>query len=206
MVKPLSFKGERAKPRPKRKREEVKEANEEEEGWTEADMLEDVTGPVVLISKEKVALAAREEGSVYSTVINAAPDAEPTSVEQVWIAARIAAGNKVSFKSSSGSYLSCSKLGTLSAAKVAISKEEEFSLVWADMGWTLQTAWDGYISLQQGMQPRGDTAIISSPADAFTILVQKRLKKKAAFATTFPTKLSSMQIQDLYVETQHLLT
>ena len=146
MVKPLSFKGE--KKTKKRKHHEVsyRESDDvasnsahvapgEDDSWSTPSDASELTGPtvIVLATVPPTSLASDLAGNVYASqlenVIEGNPrTAEPHSVQQVWVAGRIAGmtPNEVNLKGSHGAYLSCDQHGLLSAKREARGREELF--------------------------------------------------------------------------------
>ena len=145
MVKPLIFKGEK-KPR-KRKHNEVSESSatnassntthDEDDSWTVPGNASELNGPtmIVLSTQSPTCLASDANGNVFASPIENmiegdAKTAEPHTVQQVWVASRVAgmAENEVSFKATHGGYLSCDQYGILSAKREARGREENFSI------------------------------------------------------------------------------
>lgn len=211
MVKPLTFKGDK-KPK-KRKRTETgesagqdqdverqskaaKEADaddaENDDSWVSADVVSDVSGPVMLVlpTEPPSALACDANGKVFTLPIENIVDgnpssAEPHDVRQVWVANRIAGTEHFRFKGHHGKYvnshpssfsvrpptfvtvgqdeartsntkprhtryLSCSKIGLLTATADAITPLESFNLIaTADTPGTfqVQTLRDTFLSV-----------------------------------------------------------
>ncbi|KAL1843503.1 hypothetical protein VTJ49DRAFT_1374 [Mycothermus thermophilus] len=187
MVKPLTFKGDPKKPK-KRKRAEATEGQDahvdddskrqlkaakaaadaadkdpaaaatEDDSWVLADVVSDVSGPVmfVLPSDPPCALACDPAGKVFAmpieNIIDGNPStAEPHDVRQVWVANRIVGTEHFRFKGHHGKYLSCDKIGILSATSEAVSALESFTLLpTPDTPGTfqLQTLRDTFISVR----------------------------------------------------------
>jgi len=146
MVKPLSFKGDK-KPK-KRKHHEVSQntADEntsahvdpsEDDSWTMPAEASELTGPTVIVlpTSPPTCLASDLNGNIYASplenmVEGDAKTAEPHSVQQVWVASRIAgmASNEITFKGSHGGYLSCDQYGILGAKREARGREENFTI------------------------------------------------------------------------------
>ncbi|KAK4241558.1 FRG1-like family-domain-containing protein [Achaetomium macrosporum] len=157
MVKPLTFKGDK-KPK-KRKRTDGDEgagqddnperqlkaakadadANvdpDKDDSWVSADVVSDIAGPImfVLPSEPPSALACDANGKVFAlpieNIIDGNPStAEPHDVRQVWVANRIVGTEHFRFKGHHGKYLSCDKIGVLTATSDAISPLETFNLI-----------------------------------------------------------------------------
>lgn len=159
MVTKLKFKGDKHK---KRKRDHndpddpgtsVNVAGDEEEGWIEAESLEDIgSGPlfITFASSPPVALASDPFGKVYASPLmkeedGYATNVEPDDVKQVWIATRLAESSKISLKTANGKFLSCDKIGVLSASKEAIGSQEEWLPVQREDGWALQNVFDNFL-------------------------------------------------------------
>lgn len=144
MVKPLSFKGEK-KPK-KRKHHEVSQAQtddnaspnvnpSDDDSWTMPVDGSELTGPTVIVlpTSPPTCLASDPNGNVFASqlenMVEGDPKtAEPHSVQQVWVASRVAgmAFNEISFKGSYGGYLSCDQYGILGAKREARGREENF--------------------------------------------------------------------------------
>ncbi|KAK3309931.1 FRG1-like family-domain-containing protein [Chaetomium strumarium] len=157
MVKPLTFKGDK-KPK-KRKRTDAGEGAgqddnperqlkaakadadlvvdpDNDDSWVSADVVTDIAGPImfVLPSEPPSALACDANGKVFALPIENIVDgnpstAEPHDVRQVWVANRIVGTEHFRFKGHHGKYLSCDKIGVLTATSDAISPLETFSLI-----------------------------------------------------------------------------
>ncbi|KAL7271248.1 hypothetical protein RUND412_006016 [Rhizina undulata] len=205
MVSALKFKGEKRVK--KRKRSEKKDdagegssksvkaqkTGEDEEGWIDSEILEDINGPVIFTfaATRPICLACDATGKVYASPLDNVDGedlstAEPTDVKQVWIATKIHGTEKYSFKSHHGRYLSCDKFGVLSATREAISSEEEFVPLKSELGsgrWALQTVRDKFLSVDEVSQ--GGSVEIRGDADSvgyketFVVRLQARNKKRA---------------------------
>lgn len=132
MVKPLTFKGDKKPSKPKRKREArdegadaepsgskkaarvvAAEGNEDEtendDGWVSADVVSDVSGPVmfVLPTEPVTALACDAIGKVFTIAVENIVDenpatAEPHDVRMVWVANKIVGTENWRFKGHHG--------------------------------------------------------------------------------------------------------
>jgi protein FRG1 len=162
MVKPLLFKGDSKKASKKRKRAaadnapdssaatktststaltttpstKTSDAVPEDDSWVTAEVLTDITGPILLVlpSDPPSALASDPNGKVFASrlenMIESDPaTAEPHDVRQVWIANRVAGSEKYTLKGHHGRYLSCDKFGVLTATREAVAAEEWFAIV-----------------------------------------------------------------------------
>ena len=126
-------------------------AEAEDDSWVTAEAPTDITGPIIfaLPSVRPTCVACDINGKVFPSELENILEgdlatAEPHDVRQVWIASTIAGTDEVSFKGHHGryasvgmfrlerlvadafSYLSCDKVGLLSATREAISPEESF--------------------------------------------------------------------------------
>jgi protein FRG1 len=157
MVTKLKFKGEKHK---KRKRTDADDAQasrdgaDDSEGWVNAQSLDDVgSGPlfIVFASSPPTALAYSTSGTVSASVVKSiegdgsVDNAEPDSVPQVWIATRLAQSDKISIKTHDSKFLSCDKVGLLSASKEAIGAQEEWRPIQTNDGWALQNVYDKFL-------------------------------------------------------------
>lgn len=210
MVKPLSFKGDK-KPK-KRKRpaqdpgddstegragqlQKVNEDAPDDDTWVTADAPSDIVGPVMIVlpSDKPSALACDPSGKVFTIPIENIVDdnpatAEPHDVRQVWVANKIAGTENFRFKGHHGRYLSCDKIGALSATSEAVSPAECFSAIaTADTPGTfqLQTLRDTFLAIAPstskssatGVEVRGDAETITFNT-TFRIRMQARYKPK----------------------------
>ncbi|KAH8150024.1 uncharacterized protein LAJ45_05710 [Morchella importuna] len=132
--------------------------DDDEEGWVNADCLEDISGPLMftITAPTPVGLSCDPTtGQTFTSALSAADNtlatAEPTGVHQVWVATKIHGTDKHSFKSAHGKYLSCDKVGVLSATREAIGAEEEFevSLLPGGGRWALGTVRGGFVGVQE---------------------------------------------------------
>ena len=154
MVTKLKFKGEKHK---KRKRNEdsaeqdgtSQSRENEEEGWVNAESLEDIsTGPlfITFASSPPIAVASDPLGKAYASALKSDDEnVEPDDVRQVWIATRLAESSKVSLKTPTGRFLSCDKFGILSATKEAIGPQEEWQPVHRPDGWAFQNVYEKFL-------------------------------------------------------------
>ena len=162
MVSKLKFKGEKHK---KRKRSEYDElgregatssqnTNAEEEGWVDAESLEDITtGPlfITFTSSPPIAIASDQLGRVYASNLKLSEDdsgnavSEPDDVRQVWVATQLAESTKISLKTPTGKFLSCDKVGILSATTEAIGPKEEWIPIQREDGWAFQNVYEKFM-------------------------------------------------------------
>ncbi|ROV93310.1 hypothetical protein VSDG_06861 [Cytospora chrysosperma] len=166
MVKPLTFKGDKkAKKRKRDPREEEPaggaaqddggkkkkqqqqqqvaraaegddENVENDDSWVSADVVSDVSGPImfVLPTEPPAALACDANGKVFTLPIENIVDgnpatAEPHDVRMVWVANKIVGTEHYRFKGSQGKFLGCDKYGICSATSEAVSPFESFVLI-----------------------------------------------------------------------------
>lgn len=133
MVKPLSFKGDKKKPK-KRKRTDAVPDNDGEAGpsssvaktsvaiveggdanddsWVSAETAGDISGPVMIVlpTETPAALACDQSGAVFTIPVENIVDgnpasAEPHDVRQVWIANRVAGTEFFRFRGHHGRYV-----------------------------------------------------------------------------------------------------
>ncbi len=109
------------------------EADAEDSSWVSAEISADLAGPIIFIlpTTPVTCLACDQNGSVFASVIENIIDddprtAEPHDVRQVWVVSKVAGTENYSFKGHHGKYLSCDKLGILSAEREAVSPLEQF--------------------------------------------------------------------------------
>ncbi|KAJ4266190.1 hypothetical protein NW762_004171 [Fusarium torreyae] len=216
MVKPLTFKGDKKVKKRKRTDAEktprdavddeagpssqVQKTGEEadnDDSWVSAEAANDVVGPVMIVlpTDTPSALACDATGKVFTISIENIVDgnpstAEPHDVRQVWVANRVAGTESFRFKGHHGRYLSCDKIGMLSATSEAVSPLESFNVIpTADTPGTfqLQTLRDTLLTIKSSTKPssksssapevRGDADTISF-STTFRIRMQARFKPK----------------------------
>ncbi|KPM45963.1 hypothetical protein AK830_g674 [Neonectria ditissima] len=217
MVKPLSFKGD--KKAKKRKRTDadkpprdadadsqaVQKQNpnddddqtENDDSWVSAEGAADVVGPIMIVlpTETPSALACDPSGKVFALPIENIVDgnpatAEPHDVRQVWVANRVAGTENFRLKGHHGRYLSCDKIGSLSATSEAVSPLESFNMIpTADTPGTfqIQTLRDTFLAIKPttsakaggaaGAEVRGDSETISFNT-TFRLRMQARFKPK----------------------------
>ncbi|KAK1781257.1 FRG1-like family-domain-containing protein [Copromyces sp. CBS 386.78] len=112
------------------------EGEEHDDSWVSADSPSDVSGPImfVLPTEPPSALACDATGKVFTLPIDNIVDgnpatAEPHDVRQVWVANKIVGTENYRFKGHHGKYLSCDKIGALTASSDAITPLESFSIL-----------------------------------------------------------------------------
>jgi len=144
MVKPLTFKGEK-KPKKRKHHEVTSSTNDEDaasgvdpshdDSWTMPADVSELTGPTVIVlpTVPPTCLASDPNGNVFASrlenMVEGDPKtAEPHSVQQVWVASRVAgmASNELNFKGTHGGYWSCDQYGILGARREARGREESF--------------------------------------------------------------------------------
>ena len=115
--------------------------------------MEDISsGPlfITFASDPPIALASDPLGKIYASPLKVeegsnSTDLEPNDVKQVWIATRLAESSKISLKTALGKFLSCDKIGILSATKEAIGPQEEWQPVQREDGWALQNVFESFM-------------------------------------------------------------
>jgi len=159
MVTKLKFKGEKTKKRKRHEESEDRQAHlgrgdEEEQGWVDAESLDDIsTGPLFITfsSTPPIAIGCDPLGKVYAALLGKKEGSgdlenfEPEDVRQVWVATRLADSNKISLKTATGKFLSCDKIGILSASKEAIGPQEEWIPLKREDGWALQNVFGKFL-------------------------------------------------------------
>lgn len=134
MPKALTFKGDKPKPKKRKRTQEEKDAQEdgaaskqlapsgdaaaeaeEDENWVSADNVSDLAGPVMLVfsSEPVTSLACDQLGAVFASKVEnmvegVASSAEPHDVRQVFIATRVVGSETdVVLKGCNGRYVCC---------------------------------------------------------------------------------------------------
>ncbi|KAM0223945.1 hypothetical protein ACHAPA_005394 [Fusarium lateritium] len=207
MVKPLSFKGD--KKVKKRKRTDAensqRDAVDEETGqlqktgeeaenddtWVSAEAATDVVGPIMIVlpTDTPSALACDTTGKVFVIPIENIVDgnpatAEPHDVRQVWIANRVSGTESFRFKGHHGRYLSCDKIGMLSATSEAVSPLESFNVIpTADTPGTfqLQTLRDTFLTIKAPGKSTSKTSDVRGDADTISFDTTFRIRMQARF-------------------------
>ncbi|KAI9163144.1 FRG1-like family protein [Paramyrothecium foliicola] len=212
MVKPLTFKGDK-KPKKRKRTDADKDASEagpsskqvartgeddanadDDDSWVSAEAASDVAGPVMIVlpTDKPSALACDINGKVFTIPIENIVDGNPTSAEphdvrQVWVANRVAGTDNFRFKGHHGKYLSCDKIGQLSATSEAVSPLESFNIIaTADTPGTfqLQTLRDTFITIKTPSKAGSSTAAaveLRGDADLITFNTTLRIRMQARF-------------------------
>ena len=179
---------------------------DEDDSWVTADVPSDITGPIIFVLPSAIptCIACDANGKVFASEIENIVEgdlatAEPHDVRQVWIASRVAGTDEVSFKGHHGryemqypqlcplanfpSYLSCDKIGVLSAARDAISPEESFLCIPSPETpgtFSIQTVREKFFTIRDEdkvPEIRGDAESISFTT-TFRIRMQARFKPR----------------------------
>lgn len=213
MVKPLQFKGD---PKPKkRKRVDASaklgdtvatskdvattvaqpsaEAEAANDSWVSAEKAEDLVGPIIFVlpSEPPTCIACDTNGQIFASLLENIIDgdprtAEPHDVRQVWVVSRVAGTENFSFKGHHGKYLTCDKMGILSANTEAVSPLESFlAFPTSDTPGTfqVQTLRETYLTIAPPTKNsnvpelRGDAADVSYNT-TLRIRMQARFKPK----------------------------
>lgn len=211
MVKPLSFKGDKKLKKRKRAAADAEdgpsstntttdvvpgvtpttgEEEEADDSWVSAEATSDVVGPVLIVlpTDPPSALACDMSGKVFSlpieNIVDANPaSAEPHDVRQVWVANRVSGTESFRLKGHHGLYLSCDRIGALSATTGAVSSLESFNIIpTTDTPGTfqIQTQRDTFLSVSEktkGVEIRGDADTISF-GTTLRIRMQARFKPR----------------------------
>ncbi|KAL2142730.1 hypothetical protein VTI28DRAFT_818 [Corynascus sepedonium] len=180
MVKPLTFKGDKKPKKRKRtdagegaaktedditerqlkaaKQDDADADAPEDDSWVSADVVSDISGPIMIVlpSEPPAALACDATGKVFALPIENIVDgnplsAEPHDVRQVWVANRIVGTEHYRLKGHHGKYLSCDKIGLLTANSDAITPLESFAILpTADTPGTfqIQTLRDTFLTIR----------------------------------------------------------
>ncbi|KAF6234891.1 hypothetical protein HO173_006821 [Letharia columbiana] len=228
MVKPLAFKGDRKSKKRKNPHPDscltfedgdtkaltvqnpAAEA-EEDDSWVTAEAATDVTGPIMfaLPSTKPTCIGCDANGKVYTSeleniVHGDLATAEPHDVRQVWIASRVAGTDEISFKGHHGRYLSCDRIGVLSATREAISPEESFLCIPSPETpgmFSVQTAREKFITIvDESKVPeiRGDAESVSFNT-TLRIRMQARFKPrlKANKESKTREKISRKELEEV---------
>ncbi|KAK5732815.1 hypothetical protein LTR17_010233 [Elasticomyces elasticus] len=141
MPKPLAFKGDKPKPKKRKRTAEDDESKQvatqqpeistDDDAWLSALSPSEISGPILLVlpTTPPTSLSTDALGAVFAqkieNLVEGLPDsAEPHDVRQVWVATRVVGSeDKFTFKGSAGRY------GVLGARGEAISPEEVFTVV-----------------------------------------------------------------------------
>lgn len=163
---------------------------EEDDSWVSAEATSDIVGPILIVlpADAPAALACDPNGKVFvmpvENVVDANPaSAEPHDVRQVWVASRVSGTESFRFKGHHGRYLSCDKIGLLSATSEAVSPLESFNIIaTTDTPGTfqIQTLRDTFLSVEEGTkgaEVRGDADTIAF-STTLRIRMQARFKPK----------------------------
>ncbi|CAF9918553.1 MAG: hypothetical protein ALECFALPRED_000728 [Alectoria fallacina] len=204
MVKPLAFKGDKKSKKRKTPHPDssltVEDGDrrvltiqnttaeaEEDDSWVTAEAATDVIGPILfaLPSAKPTCIACDANGSVFTSELENIVEgelatAEPHDVQQVWIASRVAGTDKTSFKGHHGRYLSCDKIGVLSATREAISPEESFICIPSSETtgtFSVRTVWEKFLTIVDEIEVSG----IRGDAESVSFNTNLRIRMQARF-------------------------
>ncbi|KAI8620191.1 hypothetical protein BC830DRAFT_1100654 [Chytriomyces sp. MP71] len=158
----LSFKGD-PKTRKKKRASSERDAegtgadgSEPLEGWTTADAIDHLMGPIMLLtsaSANPACIVSNDKS--YALALQSLGDAridaaEPVHVGQVFLVSRLPTGEaRVSIKSAFDRYMSCDKFGVVSCDKEAVGPYEEWEVVKREDGFALQSVTkNGFLSCE----------------------------------------------------------
>lgn len=237
MVTKLKFKGEKQKKRKRTQDDAEKQLASEDngqEGWTNAESLDDIsTGPlfITFASSSPVAVASDPLGKIYASPITGAAEgeignAEPSDIRQVWIATKVIGSNKISLKTATGKFLSCDRIGILSASKEAIGPQEEWEPIQRDDGWAFQNVFERFlyhfpldsvgkqanhtrsvdeVAAGGKVEIRGDAESVGFN-ETFILRIQARLRKRSKTTPVVHAepKLSRRDLEKMYWSSRKL--
>ncbi|CAM1504661.1 Fc.00g022520.m01.CDS01 [Cosmosporella sp. VM-42] len=205
MVKPLTFKGDKKQKKrkrapdadrttdePSRQVAKLDDEGENDDSWVSAEAATDVVGPIMIVlpTEKPSALACDPSGKVFAlpieNIVEGNPSsAEPHDVRQVWVANRVAGTESFRFKGHHGKYLSCDKIGMLSAASEAVSPLESFNVIpTANTPGTfqLQTLRDNFLTIKTTTSAKESSPTeIRGDADSTTFDTTFRIRMQARF-------------------------
>lgn len=221
MSKPskLTFKGDSgasssSKPKKKRKHAETAAADEPLEGWIDAKSLEDVTGPVLLITAvtEPPSILCSSADSSLLTLRKLDPsmsvsNVEPDTVADVFIAKRVDPfrAASVAFKTPTGFHIGCDKFGIVGAEREAVGPTEEWTLVQREDGFALENAYGKFLKADRDAAPRGGGAVRADSesvgfAEVWRIRCQASVRaKKKSKEESKEEDLASLEVETLWV-------
>lgn len=165
----------------------VSAKSKDDEGWLDAETLEDINGPIMVAYRfdDAVSLVSDIRGSVFTIHIDPVPkllsDATPHDVRQVYVASPILSRpvGVVSLKNgATGKYLGTDRFGDVRCEKDAISPAEEWTMVKRPDGWSIQSAFDSFLSISK-TGVRGDAQEIGF-CETFKIRIQAQNRSKKA--------------------------
>ena len=202
---------------------------EEDDSWVTAEAATDILGPIIfaLPTAKPTCIACDANGKVFTSELENIVEgdlatAEPHDVRQVWIASRVAGTDEISFKGHHGryvgaynlllayivadnsSYLSCDKIGVLSAIREAISPEESFLCISSPETpgtFSVQTVWEKFLTIadeSKMSEIRGDAESVSFNT-TLRIRMQARFKPrlKANKASKTREKISRKELEEV---------
>ncbi|KAL9099262.1 MAG: hypothetical protein Q9163_005215 [Psora crenata] len=186
----------------------------DDDSWVTVEAASDLVGPVILVlaSRTQTCIACDANGEVFASELENMVEknpttAEPHDVRQVWIANKVVGTEGISFKGHNGRwatltirllgllngirYLSCDRIGILSANREAISAEESFLCILSPEtpgAFTIHSVHQKLLAIVEGAKGpeiRGDAESIS-PNNMVCIRMQARFKPK--YKTTLEEK------------------
>ncbi|KND03825.1 uncharacterized protein SPPG_01280 [Spizellomyces punctatus DAOM BR117] len=163
----LSFKGDNTiekKKKKKRKAETEAEETLPEDGWVAVDHIDDIKGPILLLTTStdpaSVLNCSDSSSKVQFTPIDpATPLAsyEPTTVSQVFVAKRLPDSSKLCFRSAYDRYLGSDKFGVVQCEREAMGPSEEWEVVLREDGLALQSSFEKFLKCDADGRARADS-------------------------------------------------
>ncbi|KAI9003566.1 FRG1-like family-domain-containing protein [Gaertneriomyces semiglobifer] len=162
----LSFKGDNPLDKRKKKKRKSVDADSHsaapEEGWVPVESLDDVNGPIIIVStatESPSALTCSDSSAkvTFSTIPFIGSQCDPSSVAQVFVTKRLPDSRKVSFKNAFDKYLSADKFGVITCEREAMGPAEEWELIFREDGVALQTCWEKFLSCDENGVGRADS-------------------------------------------------
>ncbi|KAK9708712.1 hypothetical protein K7432_009474 [Basidiobolus ranarum] len=182
----LSFKGEsEKKKKKKRKSKEITEETESsvntDSGWVFTENLDELVGPIfILFNGEPPRCIRTNDKEEIVSQIQEKPiaEVEPEQVHHVFVGRRVPGSEGFTFKSSTGKYLSCDKVGVLSIDSEAVGPQESWTPILREDGVAFQNVHGKYLSIEESSgKLRGDAEDIRF-CEVFRVKCQAAVRRK----------------------------
>ncbi|KAF9931953.1 hypothetical protein FBU30_009248 [Linnemannia zychae] len=211
--------------------DDSKDANDNAEGWVPVRALTDLGGPIFLTfaSDPPSCLNIDDNSKIHMSTLQSLSHgsdddeddeessrkrkpsgpvsfdaAEPTTVNQVFVATMLPDSDRLTLKASNGKYLSSDKFGIVTAHTEAIGMQEEWTAIIKtdeeEGGIAFQNHYGKFLSVDEvadgagprmgGIQIRADSETIGF-CEVFRAKIQARFRKKAKKSSSSDVKISA---------------
>ncbi|KAI8823737.1 FRG1-like family-domain-containing protein [Fimicolochytrium jonesii] len=157
-----------------------------QEGWVFIDTLDDIRGPIMLLSTAteppSVLVCSDNTSKVQFMPIpsdHTLVDFDPSAVTQVMVAKRLPDSTKVSFRAANDRYLGSDRIGVVGCEREAMGPAEEWELVVREDGVALQSAaFEKFLQCDEAGKARADSTVVGF-RETFRVKCQAENKVRA---------------------------